>query len=50
MEKEGDNIANFGVEDSVMTGMGRGGSQPPEKVVTAKEMLEQPKLRVDVDE
>jgi hypothetical protein len=50
MEKEGDNIANFGVEDSVMTGMGRGGSQPPDKVVTAKEMLEQPKLRVDVDE
>jgi len=50
MEKEADNIANFGIEDEVMTSMGRGGSDPPDKVVTAKEMLERPKLRVDVDE
>ena len=43
-EQEEDNPANFGVEDDLMQGMGRGGGR------TAKEMLENPRLVVELDE
>jgi hypothetical protein len=44
IEQEKDNPANFGVEDSMMTSMGRGGGR------SAKEMLENPRLVVELDE
>lgn len=43
-EQEEDNPANFGVEDEMMQAMGRGGQR------TAKEMLENPRLVVELDE
>ena len=42
--QEKENPANFGVEDEMMQSMGRGGGR------TAKEMLENPRLVVELDE
>ena len=44
IEQEKENPANFGVEDEMMQSMGRGGGR------TAKEMLENPRLVVELDE
>ena len=50
VEKEQDEISNFGIEDPMMQSMGRGGTKADGTPRTAKEMLESPRLVVEPDE